>query len=320
MSAYSCGFASAHARIACAHARASARATPRARRFAVERLSAARADRVVGVDDERGEQVVAAREVAVHRRGHHADLAGDGPQRQGRRALLGQVAAGDGLDLLGELGPGPVPGGAGAVGRRGHGRSVPDSESSGNESRALLLTSGPRGPRWASESSALASHRRRDPPCSRARRRPPPAPATSSRAGSPATSSTARRVADPLGISVLGSRELRVRGRTTGEWRKTPGEPAAPRRRPVPRRPAGPHAVGPQPPGRRHRRAARRPPGRGVPRRRGRRRRQGRRSSATTCAAGRWKSACSSTASAPTRPTPSSPPSPLGYPVFHIAE
>ena len=51
------------------------------------------------------------------------------------------------------------------------------------------------------------------------------------------------------------------------------------------------------------RRAAGRAPGRGVPRHRDRRRRQGRRSCGRTCGAGRWRSACSSTASAPTRPT-----------------
>ena len=76
------------------------------------------AEPVVRVDDQRGEQVVAAREVAVDGRRHHADLAGDGAQRERGRALLGELAAGGGEDLLGELGPDP---GAG-TGGGGHAR------------------------------------------------------------------------------------------------------------------------------------------------------------------------------------------------------
>ena len=107
-----------------------------------ERLFRGVADRVVGVDDERGEEVVAAREVAVHGRRDHAHLAGHGPEREGRRPLLGQVAAGDLLDLLGELGAGPVPGGraCSCVVMTG---SVAGFREQWNESRAVLLTRPP---------------------------------------------------------------------------------------------------------------------------------------------------------------------------------
>ncbi len=53
------------------------------------------------------------------------------------RAVLGEMAPGDGLDLLRELGPGPGPGGAGGVLGDGHrvrrhAAIVPHFESSGN--------------------------------------------------------------------------------------------------------------------------------------------------------------------------------------------
>ena len=52
------------------------------------------AEGVVAVDDQRGEQVVAAREVAVDRRGDHAELPGDRAQREAGGAALGELARG----------------------------------------------------------------------------------------------------------------------------------------------------------------------------------------------------------------------------------
>ena len=62
------------------------------------------AQTVVGVDDERGQQLVAAREVAVDGGRHHAHLTGDGPERQCRGSVLGELTAGGVEDLLGEFG------------------------------------------------------------------------------------------------------------------------------------------------------------------------------------------------------------------------
>jgi hypothetical protein len=76
------------------------------------------AEGVVGVDDEGGQQVVATREVAVDRRGDHAEVARHGAQRQGRRADFAELAAGRVLDLGDELGAGSFAGGEG----RSHGR------------------------------------------------------------------------------------------------------------------------------------------------------------------------------------------------------
>ena len=67
-----------------------------------------RSHRVVGIDDERGQQGVPARVVAVERRRRHAQLAGDGAQRQRCRSAVGQVLPGHRLDHLLELGPGPL--------------------------------------------------------------------------------------------------------------------------------------------------------------------------------------------------------------------
>ena len=50
-----------------------------------------------------------------------------------------------------------------------------------------------------------------------------------------------------LGVSVRGSRELRVRGRKTGEWRKIPVNLLHHDGAPLPRRAAWAHAVGAQP-------------------------------------------------------------------------
>src|SRR3569833_2761698 len=60
---------------------------------------------VVAIDDQGGEQVVAAGVVAVDRRGDHAHLAGDRPQGQPGRAIAGQMPAGDLGDLADQLGP-----------------------------------------------------------------------------------------------------------------------------------------------------------------------------------------------------------------------
>ena len=95
------------------------------------------------------------------------------------------------------------------------------------------------------------------------------------------------RAPDPVGISVWGSRELRVRGRTSGEWRTVPVNLLDTRRAALPRGPRGTHAMGAQPARGAARRAARRPAGGAVPR--------DRRSTTTTrsqsCAAylRRWK-------------------------------
>ncbi len=47
------------------------------------------ADGVVGLDDERREEVVATREVAVQRRGGHLELPGDASQRERRSPVRG---------------------------------------------------------------------------------------------------------------------------------------------------------------------------------------------------------------------------------------
>ena len=73
------------------------------------------AESVVRVDDQRGQQVVAAREVPVERRRDHAQFAGDRAQGEPFGAVRGELAAGGVLDLLGQFGPGPVPGGASGV-------------------------------------------------------------------------------------------------------------------------------------------------------------------------------------------------------------
>ena len=63
---------------------------------------------VVAVDDERGEQVVAAREVPVHGGAHHAQLAGDRSQRERGRAVDRHLLAGDPQDLGGGGRPGSL--------------------------------------------------------------------------------------------------------------------------------------------------------------------------------------------------------------------
>ena len=52
------------------------------------------AQRVVGGDDQPGQQFVAARHVAVHRRRRRAELTGDGPQAEPGSTVGGQVPAG----------------------------------------------------------------------------------------------------------------------------------------------------------------------------------------------------------------------------------
>ena len=88
------------------------------------------ADGVVGLDDERREQLVAAGEVPVDRRGRHAERPRDGPKRQ-VGADLGELPAGLAHDLLGDLGPGTCPGGGRGAGD-GHGCIMHGNESSGN--------------------------------------------------------------------------------------------------------------------------------------------------------------------------------------------
>lgn len=69
----------------------------------------------VAVDDEEGEQFVAARDVAVHRRGDDAEVAGDGAQRQGGGAVGGEMFAADPQDVGHRLLPGAGAGGSGHV-------------------------------------------------------------------------------------------------------------------------------------------------------------------------------------------------------------
>ena len=70
-----------------------------------------RAQGVVTLDDQRGQQLVPAGEVAVDGRRHHAQLPGHGPQRQGGGTVGGQPGPGDVGDLPGQLGADPLPGG-----------------------------------------------------------------------------------------------------------------------------------------------------------------------------------------------------------------
>ena len=75
---------------------------------------------LVGGEDEGAEEGVTAVEVAVQGRGRHAQVTGDGAQRQGGCAVAGQMRAGHGQDLARHLLPDPGAGGA----RRGGGGGV----------------------------------------------------------------------------------------------------------------------------------------------------------------------------------------------------
>ena len=66
--------------------------------------------RLVGGQDERAQQGVAAVEVPVQRRRGHSQVAGDGAQGEGRRTVTGEVGRGHGQDLRGHLLPDPLPG------------------------------------------------------------------------------------------------------------------------------------------------------------------------------------------------------------------
>ena len=69
------------------------------------------AERVVGGDDKPGQQLITARHVAVHRRGRHPELAGDGTQAEPGGPVGRQMPPGGGEDLAGDLGAGPLAGG-----------------------------------------------------------------------------------------------------------------------------------------------------------------------------------------------------------------
>ena len=69
-----------------------------------------RPERVVGIDDQPGEQLVPAPEVAVQGRGGHAEVPRYGPQAQRGRAVGRQVTAGRVQDFRGDLRPDPFPG------------------------------------------------------------------------------------------------------------------------------------------------------------------------------------------------------------------
>ncbi len=94
-----------------------------------DRLLRRGTDGVVGVDDERGQQVIAAGEVAVHRRRGHAERPGDRPQGE-VGAVLCELCTGLPLDVLGEGGSGPCPGRRGGA-DGAHSPSVVQNESSG---------------------------------------------------------------------------------------------------------------------------------------------------------------------------------------------
>ena len=108
--------------------------------------------RVVGVDDEGGEQVVAAGEVAVERGGDHAQLAGDRAQRQACGPLGGQLPSGLLLDRRGHFDSGPFPGSA----DRTHGLQCATRREHRPRTRALLLffPSDGTGTLFSSESTA----------------------------------------------------------------------------------------------------------------------------------------------------------------------
>jgi len=83
------------------------------------------ADLVVGVDDEQGEQVIAAPDVAVDRRRHDAEVARHRAQGQRRRADAGELLAAEPEDVVEGLLMGALPG-------SGHGPIVDTSEISVN--------------------------------------------------------------------------------------------------------------------------------------------------------------------------------------------
>ena len=100
------------------------------------RLLAGVTEGVVGLDDERGQQGIAAGEVAIDRRRRHAEVARHRPQRQPRGTVLGELVAGTAGDLGDELGPGPGPHADDGTGRGvgvGHGAIMDHLESIGNK-------------------------------------------------------------------------------------------------------------------------------------------------------------------------------------------
>ena len=78
------------------------------------------AEVVEGPDQQRGQQRVAAGEVAVDRRRGHLEVAGDLPHRQRGRPDLGQLDARAVEDRPGQLGAGEGAGGAGCGRHGGH--------------------------------------------------------------------------------------------------------------------------------------------------------------------------------------------------------
>ncbi len=103
---------------------------PRARRPG---LLHRRADRVVAVDDQGGQQVVLAREVAVDGGGDHPHLLRDRAQRQLGGALGGQMPLGGLGDLPDQLGADPLPRGTARI----HGHRISEHRSL-NESTARI--------------------------------------------------------------------------------------------------------------------------------------------------------------------------------------
>src|SRR5882757_1494674 len=102
----------------------------------VEGLLRVLTEGVVRVDDEGGQQVVPAGEVAVERRGDHAELTGDGPQGQSRGAFGQELAARLLLDGGGHFDSGPCPGSSDDA----QGASVPSiGATTNNENTALAF-------------------------------------------------------------------------------------------------------------------------------------------------------------------------------------
>ena len=89
------------------------------------------ADGVVSVDDQCRQQLVAAAEVPVDRRRHHAQVPGDGAQRERGGSLGRQTCPGDVGDLAGDLRASPFPG-------RSVSRHAPTIAEQSTQTRAAL--------------------------------------------------------------------------------------------------------------------------------------------------------------------------------------
>ena len=262
---------------------------------------------VVGVDDQRREQLVPARVVAVQRRGDHAQLPGHRAQRELLRAPGRDLPPGLLLDLAGELSPGPLP----RVLRRPHARpcrphpaaldprplhavSVPLTRAPINNESTALDKTGRSGVNIDLKPEQCSTTGR----CDRRGLRPRTIATRSIRCPSSADHADhASRYVVPTsgpGRAMLGFFNSVVAGLTKagisvhgqpGAVRARPdqrpvadhaGQPAPLRGQELPGRAARPDPVGQEHAGRGRRRAARGPPGGEVHRHRAGRRRQAR--------------------------------------------